>query len=369
MRLRLQPTGRKLRCLAALLGRCAPATLLIPLCLSLSGCELVTARSTDSAGTEVPAASNPTSAEAYLDALQYPDVPALPPAVGAALNSTSGILPDESAVHDADASQKDASEEHRTAAQAIDLVARIRRGFQLEHHTDHPRVQAELRWFDRHPQYLVRLRTRMQTLLPHVVDHVDRRGLPMELALLPIIESALDAYAFSPTGAAGIWQFMPATGRRFGLTNDAWYDGRRDLHASTRAALDYLELLHTRFDDWLLAVAGYNAGEGNVSRATRRAAPGTPFFELRLPRETAQYVPRLLALAAVVDDPEITEMEIPPLDDAPFYAAIDTGSQLELAAAAEVLNLTVDDLYKWNPALESWSTPPAGPHRPLDHTS
>ena len=244
-----------------------------------------------------------------------------------------------------------------------DLWARLRRGFELDHRVDMPAVQTHLRWFDRHPNYLMRLSERLQTQMPHIVEAVQARGLPLELALLPIVESALDAYAFSPTGAAGVWQFMPATGRRFGLPNNSWYDGRRDLDAATEAALDYLTYLHKRFGSWPLAVAGYNAGEGNVNRALRRSPTTTDVLALPLPTETKRYVPRLLALSAVVADPERTRMAFPPLADEKYYAAIDTESQLELAAAAEALEVPIDKVYRWNPQLESWSTPPNGPHR------
>ena len=253
-----------------------------------------------------------------------------------------------------------------------DLWQRLRGGFGLVHHEARESVQAELRWFQRNPRYFQRLTTRMQQQLPELTAAVAARDLPLELALLPLIESALDPYAFSPTGAAGVWQFMPATGRRFGLHSNDWYDGRRDLPRATAAALDYLELLHRRFDDWLLAVAGYNAGEGNVLRALRRARSATgpdasaaayDFFTLQLPVETRRYVPRLLALAAVVNDPERFGVALPPLVDVPPFARLDTHGQLELAAAAEALGTSVDDLYAWNPSLESWSTPPQGPHQ------
>jgi membrane-bound lytic murein transglycosylase D len=246
--------------------------------------------------------------------------------------------------------------------QAPDLWRNIRDTFAFEHNVDNPRVQAELAWFARHPKYLQNLRPRLEQHLAYIHQRVVDRGLPGEIALLPIVESALDPYAFSPGGAAGLWQFIPATGRRFGLDRNWWYDGRRDPIAATEAALDYLESLHRRFDDWSLALAGYNAGEGNVIRALRRKGSGATFWELKLPRETSAYVPRLLALAEVIDRPSAYGITLPEVDpDIPFVIAA-TGGQLDLSVAAAAAELDVSTLYRWNPALNQWSTPPEGPH-------
>ncbi|MEM8766543.1 MAG: LysM peptidoglycan-binding domain-containing protein [Pseudomonadota bacterium] len=243
-----------------------------------------------------------------------------------------------------------------------DLWADIRGGFQLHRYTDEARVQQELRWLKRHPQYLNRMRGRLGRHLAYIHQAVEARGLPSELALLPIVESALDPYAFSHGGAAGLWQFIPATAKRFGLERNWWYDGRRDPVAATDAALDYLEYLHRRFDDWYLALAGYNAGEGNVNRARRRAPEGANFFQLKLPRETSAYVPRLLALAELVDNPEALGVTLPPLSPEVPFTVVDTGGQLDLSVASAVTEVDLDTLYLWNPALNQWSTPPSGPH-------
>ena len=244
-----------------------------------------------------------------------------------------------------------------------DLWRDIRSGFALDHHLEKKRVQQELRWFTRNPTYLQRLQPRLQRHLGYIHQRVQARGMPTELALLPIVESALDPYAFSPGGAAGLWQFIPATGRRFGLNRDWWYDGRRDPIAATEAALDYLQQLHRRFSDWSLAVAAYNAGEGSVMRAQRRSPPGATFWELPLPRETRAYVPRLLALAALVKQPDAYQVELPQLDRKIPFSIVDTGSQIDVAIAARSLGVDIETLYQWNPALNQWATPPAGPHR------
>jgi membrane-bound lytic murein transglycosylase D len=250
-----------------------------------------------------------------------------------------------------------------TYALKPDLWRDIRDSFQLAHSLDQKRVQQELRWLRENPRYLHNLKPRMERFLAYIHGEVAARDLPGELALLPIVESALDPYAFSHGGAAGLWQFIPATAKRFGLQRNWWYDGRRDPIAATQAALDYLEYLHLLFEDWHIAVAGYNAGEGNVRRAQRKAADGVTFWEMSLPRETRMYVPRLLALAAVVTDPEAYGLTLPELSpDVPFVA-VDTHGQFDLAKAADTLSMDLDALYDWNPALNQWSTPPDGPHR------
>lgn len=243
-----------------------------------------------------------------------------------------------------------------------DLWADIRGDFAMDHSLTRRRVQQELRWLKRHPQYLPRLQSRMQRYLPYIHSQVQARGLPGELALLPIVESALDPYAFSHGGAAGLWQFIPGTADHFGLPRNWWVDGRRDPVLATDAALNFLQHLHSRLDDWNLAVAGYNAGEGNVRRALRRADGATAFWDLDLPRETRAYVPRLLALAAVVADPGAYGIELPELRPEPAFATIEIHSQFDLMKAASALELSLDAVYEWNPALNQWATPPEGPH-------
>jgi membrane-bound lytic murein transglycosylase D len=246
-----------------------------------------------------------------------------------------------------------------------DLWRDIRSGFQLSHHLEQKRVQQELRWLQKHPQYLNKLKSRMERFLGYIHQQVAARDMPSELALLPIVESALDPYAFSHGGAAGLWQFIPATAKRFGLDRNWWYDGRRDPVAATDAGLDYLEYLHAKFNDWSLAMAGYNAGEGNVRRAQRRSDPQATFWDLPLPRETQAYVPRLLALAALVADPEAFGIELPPLSPLIPFTVVDTHSQFDLMKAADTLGVDIDTLYHWNPAMNQWATPPRGPHRLL----
>ncbi|NIS89190.1 MAG: LysM peptidoglycan-binding domain-containing protein [Woeseiaceae bacterium] len=246
-----------------------------------------------------------------------------------------------------------------------DLLTRLRYGFSLEPE-QHQRIDAERQWFVRNPDYLDRVFTRAQRYLPHITEELTRRSLPLELALLPIVESAYDPFAYSHGRAAGLWQMIPGTATRFGLKQNWWYDGRRDVVESTRAALDYLEYLYDFNEgDWLNAIASYNSGEGNVRRAVKRnRAAGKPdeFWHLRLSKETSTYVPRLLALVDIVKDPAKYNIVLPRIADEPQFAVTDVGSQIDLALAAELAGVDVDTVYTFNPGYNRWSTDPAGPH-------
>jgi len=252
-----------------------------------------------------------------------------------------------------------------TPAGPDDVLARLRRNFNLTY-ADNSRTEAEKKWFVRHPDYLDRVFTRARRYLPHIVAELERRDLPLELALLPIVESAYDPFAYSHGRAAGLWQMIPGTAKRFGIKQNWWYDGRRDVVDSTRAALDYLEYLH-KFNngDWLNAIASYNSGEGNVRRAVRRnnnAKKPIDFWNLRLPRETSMYVPKLLALVEIVADPASYNLTLPVVIDEPQFMVTDIGGQLDLALAAELAGVEVDTIYQYNPGYNRWSTDPSGPH-------
>ena len=248
---------------------------------------------------------------------------------------------------------------------SYDLLTRLRYGFILDRE-DNRRIQAELNWFVSHPDYLDRVFTRARRYLPHITEELVRRDLPLELALLPIVESAYDPFAYSHGRAAGLWQMIPGTGKRFGLKQNWWYDGRRDVVDSTRAALDYLEHLYDFNEgDWLNAIASYNSGEGNVRKSVRRnRAAGKPddFWNLRLSKETSAYVPRLLALVEIVRDPAQFNITLPRVADEPQFVVADIGSQIDLALAAELAGVDVDTVYTFNPGYNRWSTDPNGPH-------
>jgi len=249
-----------------------------------------------------------------------------------------------------------------------DVWARLRAGFALPA-VDHRAVAAEIDWYASSFDYLQHTTDRARLYLAYIVQEAERRKLPLELALLPIVESAFQPYARSPAGAMGIWQFMRSTGRRFGLEQTGWYDARRDIVESTRAAFEYLERLHEHLDgDWLLAVAAYNAGEGTVARARRRnRARGKPvdFFSLSLPAETRSYVPRLLAIAALVRDPQRHGLTLDPIDDAVYFRSVDVGSQISLGKAAKMAGITLNEMMLLNPGFFRHATDPDGPHRLL----
>ncbi len=246
-----------------------------------------------------------------------------------------------------------------------DLWTVLRRGMVLED-PERPEIEAELGWFARHPDYVERVARRARPFLHLIIGQLRERGMPLDLALLPVVESGFQPYAYSPGRAAGIWQFIPATGRRFGLQQNWWYDGRRDIVASTRAALDYLSHLYRHFGDWELAIAAYNCGERTVGRAierNRKAGKPTDFWSLELPRETRAYLPRLLAVRRIFSEPERFGVELPELPDEPLLAEVDAGAQIDLARAAEIAGLSMEEFYRLNPAFNRWATPPDGPHR------
>ncbi len=250
-----------------------------------------------------------------------------------------------------------------------DLWEQIRAGFTLPASLSETRVQQEIEWLKRNPNYLVRVTQRAEPYLFYIAEQVRKHGLPAEIALLPIVESAYDPFAYSPGRAAGLWQFIPSTGKHYGLEQNGWHDERRDVLASTQAAIDYLSQAHARFDgDWLLALASYNAGQGRISKAVRRnkkAGRPTDFWSLSLPKETARYVPRLLAISAVIKQPKKYGLSLHPIKSQLKFATVDIGSQLDLAQAANLADISMDELYRFNPQYNRWATPPQGPHRLL----
>lgn len=266
------------------------------------------------------------------------------------------------------ASEPQISIQPETVASA-DVWQRIADQLDLSRRLEQKSVQRKLAWYTKKQSYLDRVATRSRPYLYHIVEQVEQRGMPLELALLPIVESAYQPYAYSPSHASGIWQFIPGTGKIYGLKQNWWYDGRRDIVAATRAALDYLEKLHKEFNgDWLLALAAYNTGERNVARAVRRnKAAGKPadFFSLRLPRETRGYVPSLLAVAELVANPKQHKVRWLPIADEPYFVQVDPGQQIDLGIAAELAGLSMDDFYQLNPGYRRWATDPDGPHRLL----
>jgi len=243
-----------------------------------------------------------------------------------------------------------------------DLWGRLQHGMQWQV-PENAQVADARNYYLRQKSGLQRvLAERGELYLHFLVEEVERRDLPLELALLPLVESQLNPFAVSSQQAVGLWQIMPSTGKTLGVTSDWWFDGRRDLRDSTRAALDYLEYLYATLDgDWLNALAAYNGGIGRVSRAVAsNAARGRPtdFWSLPLPRETRNYVPRLLALSTLIAEPEHWAVNLPPLQNRPAFVAVPTGGQLELGRAAQLAGVPKARLQALNPGHLRWATAP-----------
>jgi membrane-bound lytic murein transglycosylase D len=258
--------------------------------------------------------------------------------------------------------------QHHNGEDYDDLFDRMRAGFVFDE-VQEPAIDQQLAWFENNPEFLDRTFHRAERYLYHIVTEVEARGMPLEFALLPVVESAYEPFAYSPSRASGLWQFIPGTGTRFGLKQNWWYDGRRDVIESTRAALDYLQALHDQFDgDWLLAIAAYNVGEMTVQRELdRNRALGLPtdFWHLTLPAETRAYVPRLLAMKRLMAEPERYGMQFAPMPNEPYFAVIDTGSQIDMKIAAKLAGTSHDEIVALNPGFNRWATDPEGPHRML----
>jgi membrane-bound lytic murein transglycosylase D len=233
-----------------------------------------------------------------------------------------------------------------------DIWSRLRAGYALGEGKPEG-IAPELGFYVKNRDFVRRALDRGKPYLHHIAEQLERRSMPMELALLPVVESAFQPAAYSPSRAAGLWQFIPATGKRFGLTQNRRYDGRRDVLAATDAALEYLSQLNQRFDgDWLLAIAAYNCGERNVERAVeanRAAGKPTDFWSLQLPRETRAYVPRLLAVARMVASPDDFQLELPDIRNEPYFAAVEIGRDVRLADVARQLGIDKTEIERLNP--------------------
>ncbi|WAJ70943.1 LysM peptidoglycan-binding domain-containing protein [Catenovulum adriaticum] len=229
------------------------------------------------------------------------------------------------------------------------------------------RLQIQRTWYAKHPDYLNRVAKRAEPFLYYIVGEIEKRGLPMELALLPIVESAFDPYAHSHVNASGLWQFVPGTAKHFGLAQNWWYDGRRDVIAATKAALDYLERLNKQFDgNWLHALAAYNSGEGRVARAIQknyRAGENIDYWSLELPRETDAYVPKLLALADIFKRPYKYDLTLYKIPNVQTLDVVELDRQIDLSLAGKLIDMPVKDIKALNPGYDQWATSPDGPHR------
>ncbi|WP_300653947.1 transglycosylase SLT domain-containing protein [Hydrogenophaga sp.] len=239
-------------------------------------------------------------------------------------------------------------------AAPADLWERIRRGFAMTD-LDSDLVRDQERWYATRPDYIQRMTERSSRYLFHIVEEIERRNMPMELALLPFIESAFNPQAVSSARAAGMWQFMPATGQSFDLKQNAFRDDRRDVLASTRAALDYLQQLHRRFGDWHLALAAYNWGQGNVNRAiTNNQRQGLPtgYLDINMPLETRTYVPKLQAVKNIMARPQAYNATLPLIGNHPFFDTVTLDRDIDVALIARLAEVSEADFRALNPSLK-----------------
>ena len=251
-------------------------------------------------------------------------------------------------------------------APSENIWPRVQHELSLKYRND-PRVQAQLNWYVRHPEYFKRVQIRASRFLYHILEELHQQNAPVDLALLPIVESAYEPFAYSHGQAAGLWQFIPMTADRFKLERNWWIDERRDAVESTRAAIKYLSYLSRYFDgDWELAIAAYNAGEGRVRKAVKRnqkAGKPIDFWHLDLPVETSAYVPKMIALSELFRDPNKYGLELIDISNEPYFADVTLDTQIDLAQAAELADIDMDELYYLNAGLNRWATPPSGSYK------
>jgi membrane-bound lytic murein transglycosylase D len=231
------------------------------------------------------------------------------------------------------------------------LWERIRAGFAMPD-LDTPDVRKAADWYAANPEYVARMVERSRRYLYYIVGQVEKRGMPTEIALLPMIESAFNPMAYSRSRASGIWQFMPSTGKIYGMQQTWWFDERRDIVAATDGALDYLEKLYQEFGDWRLALAAYNWGEGSVRRAiaanAKRRLP-TDYLSLKMPAETRGYVPKLQAIEDIVRDPKAYGLKFADIPDAPYFSVVRTSRKMDVKIAAELADMPLEEFLSLNP--------------------
>lgn len=245
------------------------------------------------------------------------------------------------------------------------IWARMRSLFQFNVPEHHPRVQKYIQYYTRSNVIFNQMLQKGTPYFYFILDEVEKRGFPGELALLPLIESGFDPFANSPSGATGLWQIMPATGKSLGLKYDHWYHGARDLHDSTQAALDFLGYLSLKFnDDWLHSIAAYNLGEGRVRRAIKqqkKAKQNTDFWHLALPKETRDYIPKLLAIAKIIENPTRYGIKLKPINNQPYLSRVELNKPIQMSRAAKLASLSIKKLKQYNPGYQKEMTHPHGP--------
>ncbi|GJJ01665.1 hypothetical protein RugamoR64_22030 [Duganella rhizosphaerae] len=284
----------------------------------------------------------------------YDEAPGLPPAAPLPLSALPNALPKSSALDVSSLKvNKPAKAAEDDAFREKDVWGRIRSGYAIPD-INNELVAKHVNWYAARPEYISRTTARASRYLFHVVTELEKRGMPTELALLPFIESAFNPQALSSANAAGMWQFVPGTGRDYNLKQDAFKDERRGVLASTDAALSYLQRLYDMFGDWQLALAAYNWGEGSVQKAIKRnqaAGKPTDFESLAelMPAETRNYVPKLQAVKNIIANPAQYGLNLPAIDNTPYFTAVDKTSDIDLTIAAHLAELSVDEFKALNP--------------------
>ena len=251
----------------------------------------------------------------------------------------------------------------RVDAQPVnDSWSVVRQQFRLDHQLNQPEVQQQIHWLMTHPKYFYKL-NQAKPFIYHIITEIQKRHMPGELALIPMLESAYDPFAYSGAGAAGLWQLMPKTGKNLGVQGDWWLDGRRSINASTTAALNYFHHLNRFFKgDWLLAIAAYDCGEGTIKRLmNQQPSYERSIWYLNLPHETQVYVPRLLALAEIIAHPDKYHINLPVVPHEPFFKEVYIDGQIDLNQAAKLAGVSYHDLLKLNPGFNHWATSPNHP--------
>ena len=324
--------------------------------LMLAGCAQLPEGAPSGLTNETDATKAPSVAIAVTPSEPAALAPALAPTLAGALASaTAAVTPDPipAALVLASPPTTRSRLDPRADAERGDLWARVRAGYAMPDLEGHLVAKWE-QWYGSRPDYVQRMTERGGRYLFHIVEEIERRGMPTDLSLLPFIESAFNPQAISSARASGMWQFMPATGRDFELRQNLFRDDRRAVLASTQAALDYLQRLHVRFGDWHLALAAYNWGQGNVQRAidrNQRAGLGTGYTDLKMPDETRNYVPKLQAVKNIIARPSSFSLVLPLLEDHPYFLSVPIERDIDVALAASLAGLPLENFQQLNPQM------------------
>jgi len=249
------------------------------------------------------------------------------------------------------------------------LWIRLEKGLKLNKHFNHSELDDKKHWNQDHQKYINKISENTKLYIYHIINELEAYNMPLELALLPAIESSYNPFSYSNQHASGLWQFIPPTAKSLNLKQDSWYDGRRDIITSTKAAIDYLSYLYKRFNgDWLHTIAAYNGGEGTVRRAIKKNRSmnmPTDFWSLDLPIETESYVPRLLILSRIVKNPARYGIELPKLQNKPYFNNVNLDSQINIYKAAEIAEINIDEMIMLNPGYKLGVTHPVSPQNIL----